>query len=332
MNKDQFLFLAARIFSAEASPEEKAQVEAAMQQDASLKAAYEKFKRHWYGSSNTASAFTEQALQNTWNKINAAGSEYNPLQPVSMARKKYAWWRIAAAAALVIGLGITWVLVNTKALSGVEYVEMENKMGVRSNVILPDGTKALLAAGSSLKYPNAFKSAKREITLKGEAFFEVYRDTLHPFIVHTASGDVTVLGTSFNVSAYPEDGEVITAVATGKVSFTTPGSDQTIVLLPGKKARYRIRENQVLLEAVKEEAEWAWTKGKIVFQADSLGRIATALHRYFGKPVYFKSDEYKAYRYTGTFSNHSQAEILEMLNKTKPFPFKITDTSIIIEK
>lgn len=336
MDKDQFLFLAAKIFSAEASAEEQAHVEAAMRNDAGLRTAYDQFKQHWLSSDSNAHLSVEHALQSTWNKINSAEALEEPPTEAPVidivTPKRFAWWRVAAAVILVTAGALAWFFMGNTTGNRMEYVEAANVMGVRSNLVLPDGSKVWLAADSKLRYPAAFHNNQREVELEGEAFFEVHRDTAHPFVVHTTNGDVQVLGTSFNVSAYKNDAEVITAVATGKVSYTAPGEAEAVVLLPGNKSRYNTGTHSTTVEKVTEGAEWAWTEGKVVFQADNLERIATVLHRYFGKPINFSNNQYKSFRYTGTFSNHSPQEILEMLHKTKAFPFSVTDQAIIIGK
>lgn len=329
MDKDRFLFLAAKLFSSEASPEEISLVKSAMRNNPALQETFETFRKLWESSALSNDLSTEAALQKTWGKIRSQAPLRSDREEMVSVRR-FTWFRVAAAVVITGLIGLIWFLQVKPSGDDLLYTETVNTAGVRSDVILPDGTRVRLAGDSKLRYPSGFTGDLREITLSGEAFFEVKPDSLRPFIVHTANGDIKVLGTSFNISAYEADGEVITAVATGKVSFTPRGSTESVILLPGKKAKYTVSNRMTVLETVTEEAEWAWTKEKFVFQADSLGRIATVLHRYYGKPVIFKNNRYKAYRYTGTFHNQSQSKILEMLNKTRAFPFSVTDTSIII--
>lgn len=329
MDKDRFLFLAAKIFSSEASPEETSLVRSAMVDNPALKETYETFRKLWESSAIADDLSAEAALERTWEKIRSQAPRDTGREEVFSVRR-FTWLKVAAAVVITGLIGLMWFLQVKPSGDDLLYTETVNTAGIRSEVTLPDGTRVRLAGDSRLRYPSGFTGDRREVTLSGEAFFEVKPDSLHPFIVHTANGHIKVLGTSFNISAYDADGEVITAVATGKVSFTPPGSTESVILLPGKKAIYKVGHRVTALETVTEEAEWAWTQEKFVFQADSLGRIAAVLHRYYGKPVVFKNNRYKAYRYTGTFSNQPPAKILEMLNKTRAFPFSVTDTSIII--
>ncbi len=330
MDKDQFLYLVARVLAGEASAAEKQLVKNTMREDPALRSLYHIYKKHWNSSDTQVHLSVEQALQATWNKINAQAEQQAPVVEMKTSGgRKWRWWAVATVVGIV---GFAAWLFSYNRQFTVELAETYNKAGISSHLILSDGTEIWLAPDSRLTYPVTFGGATREVTLDGEAFFEVNKDPLHPFIVHTVHGDVRVLGTSFNVHAYGADDEVVTAVATGKVSYTPPGEGEAITLLPGKKARYHVSSGAISMEDVKEEAEWAWVSGKTVFQSDSLGRIATILYRRFGKPVTFKTNDYRSWRYTATFINRSPEEILEMLEKTRPFPFQVTDQSIIIGK
>ncbi len=336
MNKDYFLFIAAKVFSGEATPEEESSIRKEMEINPSLKNVFELYQKHWNTSFTKEHSSIENALDKLWVRIKNEENAIAHTQTATIIdiaesrRSQRLWMKIAVAVVLFCCVGLTWFWLNKANNTDADFMETANKAGVQSTLTLPDGTKVILAGASKIKYAATFSEQNRNVYLDGQAFFEVQRDTLKPFIVHTNYGEVKVLGTSFNVSAYEADKEVITAVATGKVSYTSPQKDSVVLLLPGQKSTYNNNLKTLLVTDVVEEADWAWTSGRISFSADSLGKIATALQRHFGKSVQFTNPQYKKFRYTGSFYNQSQSEILEMLTRTKKFPFKVTDSTIYI--
>lgn len=129
------------------------------------------------------------------------------------------WLRISAVAASVTLLFSISNYISFhegyKKLNS-QMVEMVNPMGMRSSVVLSDGTKVILNAGTTLSYPTAFVSGQREVKVNGEAFFEVSHDKEHPFIVSAENVKVKVLGTKFNVKAYDDDDNIEVTLAEGK--------------------------------------------------------------------------------------------------------------------
>src|SRR5690606_10369715 len=133
------------------------------------------------------------------------------------------WTRIAAAFLVLVAAWFVWDLASDSSLP--EPVDTHDSFetmsvtgrGENTEIILPDGSTVLLNADSRLSWNRDFTDSLREIHLTGEAFFEVVRDTLRPFVVHTGDMDVTVLGTTFNVRAYPDDAQPITTLVSGSV-------------------------------------------------------------------------------------------------------------------
>ena len=150
------------------------------------------------------------------------------------------WLRISAVAASVTLLfGISNYISfheGYKKLNS-QMVEMVNPMGMRSSVVLSDGTKVILNAGTTLSYPTAFVSGQREVKVNGEAFFEVSHDKEHPFIVSAENVKVKVLGTKFNVKAYDDDDNIEVTLAEGKVGVGLD-TKNLIQIMPGQQIKY----------------------------------------------------------------------------------------------
>lgn len=164
--------------------------------------------------------------------------------------------------------------------------------GKTSEIILPDGTHVFLNAGSRLIYPDFFADKTREVFLVGEAFFEVEYNEKQPFIVQTTDIRVRVLGTQFNVSAYPSDNIIETVLTSGKVRLEQNNSgmfSQTTDLLPGQLAAFSKTERTTQLREVDIENHTLWTEGLLKFESTDLSRVVKKLERYFD--IRFRYDD-----------------------------------------
>jgi transmembrane sensor len=156
--------------------------------------------------------------------------------------------------------------------------------GKTSEIILPDGTKVFLNAGSRLVYPENFTGKTREVFLVGEAFFEVRHDQKHPFIVQVSDLRVKVLGTRFNISAYPADNVIETVLAEGKVRLERNNAgifDRAKVLLPNQLASFDRITRETSIKIVDTENYTLWTAGIIKFESTDLNRITKRLERFY---------------------------------------------------
>lgn len=156
--------------------------------------------------------------------------------------------------------------------------------GKTSELILPDGSRVWLNAGSRLIYPEFFNDKNREVLLIGEAFFDVEHDDKQPFIVQTSDIRIKVLGTQFNVSAYPTDHVIETVLAQGKVILEqTQGGlfSQPTELKPGQMAVFNRSERTTLLTHVDVENHTLWKEGLLKFESTDLNRLTKKLERYF---------------------------------------------------
>ncbi|MDX8337770.1 FecR domain-containing protein [Draconibacterium sp. IB214405] len=156
--------------------------------------------------------------------------------------------------------------------------------GKMTTLILPDGTKVTLNAGSKLVYPDQFSKAKREIFLVGEAFFDVHKDADHPFVVQTTDINIEVLGTRFNLSAYAGDNIYETVLAEGKVRIRQNQSslfDETIDLEPNQKATFNRTLRETKVKDVDVENYILWQEGIFKFDSSDLNRVTKKLERFY---------------------------------------------------
>ena len=326
MDRDNFLLLVTRVLSGNDEAGEKELLQRQVAEHKELSLLYEQYKRYWESGKSNAGTDVEAALARTWKRID---TEEEMEEIVSMpSRTRRVWW--AAAAAVLILFLAGWWLFRPQQDVGIQMVEAYNPKGVRSQIVLPDGSKVWLSADSRLRYPAVFAEGKRDIHLQGEAFFDVAPNPSRPFEVHLQKGSVRVLGTSFNIRSYDEDALVTTSVATGKVAFL--GDDTTVSneLTSGRKAVYNKETRKLELMSTDPLLDKGWIDGTLVFRSENLESVALTLERYFGKKIVFLDNKARKFRFTGTFLNKSQTDILQYLSKTKPFSFTVSDSAILI--
>jgi len=178
--------------------------------------------------------------------------------------------------------------LQSQANSIFQFNTITTPHGGQWQVILPDGTKVWLNAASSLTYPVSFTALKnRRVQLSGEAYFEVAKDKMHPFIVHAANQDVTVLGTHFNINAYADEQYTKTTLLEGSVRVTPSSSVQKNkmqgftpqMLKPGEQSV--LNNGLIAVSSANTQAAIAWKNAMFYFQDDDLG-IGAA---YCNKPV-----------------------------------------------
>ena len=161
-----------------------------------------------------------------------------------------------------------------------EYNKLVTPTGGEYFLTLSDGTRVFLNAASELKYPVEFVGGKRVVDLDGEAYFEVRKDSLRPFIVRVNGAEVTVLGTSFNVNTYGDDGLIYTTLVNGSVRILSEKNGQEEVLTPGMQGVMNIQTGQLTVREVDVESYVAWREGRFVFRTRQIHRIISGSVRY----------------------------------------------------
>lgn len=181
-------------------------------------------------------------------------------------------------------------------------------------VTLPDSTVIVLNAGSTLRYPPVFAAGTREVTLEGEAFFDVAPDPRKPFIIHTGALNTTVLGTSFNITAYKSAAQVSVTVLTGKVAVMDTLSQQSVTLLAKQKVTFD-PGTAALLTSTEEKPEnaMAWSNGQLIFEETPLGEVVETLSRRYNVRITLTDQRLAGYRFNGAFETESLDDILKII-------------------
>ena len=276
------------------------------------------------------------------------------IQKEEVNRKSYkrVFASIAIAASIIGFSFLFYVQVTTVEPSKNALNEVATKKGSKSFIKLPDGSQVWLNADSKLTFKENFGDKTREVSLNGEAFFDVFHDAKRPFIIHTGKADIKVLGTTFNIRNYAVDKTMEATLIKGKIEVTlTDRPDEKIIIHPQEKiiiskesslsADIKTKSNnnipalsKVILTTVTFKdtliAETGWMKDKMVFVNQSLEKIAEELERKFAVTIIFKNDKVKQYRYTGVFEKETLAEIFQIIRLSRKINYTIDDKIITI--
>ena len=172
-----------------------------------------------------------------------------------------------------------------KAQSEVLFNTLTVPRGGQYQLILPDGTKVWLNAASSIRYPAAFTGRERKVAITGEVYMEVAKDVLHPFIVSTRNADITVLGTSFNIMAYPDESSVETTLVDGSVKVSLPGSTEAKIIQPGQQAIVAGADGNIGIKTVNAGDVAAWIHGLLSLNDCSVQEFMDQLSRWYNVDI-----------------------------------------------
>lgn len=251
----------------------------------------------------------------------------------SITRKIYRWYSMAAAILLVPLLiaGGIWYTKKT-AVRKVFVVEnpitstIHAPLGSRISFDLPDGTQGWLNSGSSLEYQLPF-SNNRQVAIKGEAWFDVALDASHPFEISAGKSKVKVLGTRFNLNAYPEENYVEVVLEEGKVEFALPGSTSTVEIQSGERLVYR--RDSVHISTTDPSKYAAWVEGKLMFRGDPMPEVARRIARWYNVEVELVDRDLVKDVIRGTFQDDSLEDVLRYISMTSPIRYRVTDRKIL---
>lgn len=206
-----------------------------------------------------------------------------------------------------------------------QVLTIEVPKGGQYQVSLPDGSKVWLNAASTLRYPMQFSNTQREVSLEGEAYFEVTKNPHKPFIVKSAHQRVEVLGTVFNINSYTERGYVETTLLEGSVNVNQHR------LLPGQRSLISPSSTQILPADI--EAATAWRKGYFLFDNEPLPHILATLSRWYNVEFDYKQTEIEKLSFWGSIDkNQSLTKTLQFFESTNQIKFDYQDGKIAIHK
>lgn len=243
----------------------------------------------------------------------------------------------AAASIVLLILGGFYVYKVTHTTVSVQetyaLVEKFNEEGFPVQYLLPDQSSVFLGAGAVIRHPKEFDQQSREVTLSGEAFFDVTPDKERPFIVHTRTMLTKVLGTSFKIEAF-DNYPLTVSVATGKVSVSTIANEkinkELAVLTPGHKITYDEASGLHQNSNSSVEDLLQWTEGDLIFDQQTLELVALKLEKRYGVQITFEKRSISRYKVSGSFKREENIEtILKILSVIGKFNYKFNQQQSI---
>lgn len=305
---------------------------------------------------NNASSYNETfEADSSWNEISSAIGRPG-IQPRIPKQKQISFRRLLQyAAVFVLAFGIAWFLRSLKFRSEereTHYCEVEVSYGSKSKIVLPDGTRVILNSGSFIRYPSRFVENNRDIYFEGEAYFDVVKNAQHPFIVSTQDIKIRVVGTTFNVKAYPEDKKVETTLITGRVDVNIENASgydydrKSIVLKPGQKLNIihashderDIKESRAdignisveVLDISSPAIYTSWKDNILEFDNERFCDLTTRLERWYNVTIINNCPEINEAHISGKFERETIEQALDALNLTIKFDYTIDKDVVTI--
>lgn len=261
-----------------------------------------------------------------WNKfVNTIEKKETPILPLISERSSWPWLQIAAVLLLVVASGFVinfFIFRNT-------YTHFQTA-GNTQSVSLPDESTVILNKHSEISYTSSFGKTDRQVTLKGEAFFEIKRDTQKPFVISINNTEVEVLGTSFNVQGYDNRQEIEVIVQTGLVKFSVPEVKQEVKLAAGQKGVYSKTDKGLSSAANTDINFLSWNTRKIVFMENDLRSVIETLNKTYLVNITLPADISPSCVVTVTFDHQSLESILNVLKTTLNLEYRIKGNQIEI--
>lgn len=219
--------------------------------------------------------------------------------------------------------------INDRSSSSqIEYNELYVPKGRSYSIVLSDGTKVWLNAMSSIRYPVRFAERGRNVTITGEAYFEVTRNETAPFTVSTGDYKVKVLGTSFNIKSYPEESKTTTTLVTGVVSIPNDKGGE-VVMSPGEQFRYDRLSNSSETVKVNTDFYTSWINNFLSIEEEPLSEIFTVLKRRYDIEVVFDDISLEQEKFSGKLPlNDNLSIVLKQLSKVSQVDFTSTNRTI----
>lgn len=228
-------------------------------------------------------------------------------------------------------------IISDKKSHSVGYNTLSTPLGGQYKVILPDGSKAWLNSGSSIRFPTAFTGGKRTVAMSGEVYFEIQRNKQMPFTVQLSDKkvnggnmEVTVLGTHFNISSYADEPSIKTTLVEGAVEIKR--GDVKKVLLPGEQARvsHGANKSAILIKTVDTQGVVAWKEGRFEFNGN-VQEIMRQIARWYNVQVRYEGNtDQKAF--TGAISRKNNiSDVLKMLELTGEVQFVVDNGTIVVK-
>lgn len=344
--------------SGEASPEELTELEELLRLHPEMHYALQHIQDLWQLQPRPARE-AEEAFQKHLERMDAGGIDISPWTetaspaalPQPPKRTRLVRYLVAGLSMAAIAIVIIMVMQNGQPapVQQQHLSEISTRNGSRTRINLPDGSVVWLNAGSKLVYDRHFNTTLREVSLTGEAYFDVVKNAEKPFIIHAGKMDIKVLGTLFNVKSYPGEAHTEASLVRGSIEVMLKDRPtEKIILKPNEKiiianepeeaAKTAVVRNEpiVAIRHLNYEPrdstiiETSWVENKLIFQDESFKDMAPRLERWYGVNIRFRNEKVQQLRFSGTFTRETIEQALAGLKITGGFNYSISDSTILI--
>ncbi|HVI44484.1 MAG TPA: FecR domain-containing protein [Chitinophaga sp.] len=326
MSNDRIWILLGKECSGEISPAELAELDLLLKDNPEATASRELAASIWQTPIREATT-VHNSKERIWETVSP---QLRARRHAPVVRRLVA---AAAAAAILTVAWVGWRLIRptTPALQ-----QLSSTAGGKSRVALPDGSIAWLNRNTQLHFEkNRFGKQHREVTLDGEAFFDIAKSEGIPFVIHAGKVNIRVLGTAFNVRAYAGDSAVSTTLVRGKIAVSF--QEKTVVLQPEEKLTIPVigaatifQQKHLKKDSNGQLPEISWLNNKLIFDNETFGELAAKMNRWYGVTFYFESASLQQLRFSGIVDTETIDEALKMLQLSRPFNFRIRGKEVHI--
>jgi ferric-dicitrate binding protein FerR (iron transport regulator) len=369
MVNEEIWNLIAKKLSGEANPDELLELEKALRLDPDLHYSLQAIQDVWASRPGLPEDFIEKTFADHEERLRSVVKDYPdeanvPAVPDPFPDKKgnRRLPLLVLAGLLVVFLGTYYAVqphpgsAATARSAEKKPSEVSTQYGTRTKLLLPDGTSVWLNSGSRLTYDSTYGEANREVSLTGEAFFDVAKNKQIPFVIHTGKINIKVLGTAFNVKSYPGDRTIETSLIQGRIEVTFKDHSQSSVILhPNQKlvvendpeeavraakitASQPVKAAAVTINPVSHFGpdslitETAWVANLLVFQDESFTDLAKKMERWYGIHMVIEDQSLDTLHFTGSFEKENIRQALTALQLLSKFNFTIRNGEVHIQK
>ena len=368
-NTDHIWQLIARKLSGEATSLEIAELEELLRNNPPINYSKEILNDLWESTPPVNSYYTENKFKELVLELKNMGIDEgkftvddhfinnDSLVPASTKFKKGLFAVVITAIVAILTTAIYLNYNNTPTILAEVHSksEISTKNGSKTNLVLPDGTKVWLNAGSEMTYDKNYGIKIREVTLNGEAYFDVKKNAEKPFIIHTAKMEIKVLGTAFNVKCYKGEKTFETSLIRGSIEVTLKDRLEKILMKPNEKLIINTEEKEKITAAPNKimpvstsskpiillsnltiyskdntVVETAWVQNRLVFVSETFEDIALMMERWYGIKIIFTNEMLKKAKFTGSFVKESITEALNAMQLLSPFNYGIINNIVTI--
>ena len=326
LTQDEIYDLIAKSFSVELTEEEMSQLNTWKNSDKFNQAEYNDFQEIWEHSNRLAMP----------SAVDLPGSLRTTRNKAGIDRGQIKWLTVLSRVAAVLVLSLLFssiynIFIASKSghlTEALSYQQVKASFGMQSRVELADGSVVYLNSGSTLRFPTSFHGMKtRKVELSGEGHFSVTKNSEQPFIVDIRKMQIRVVGTTFDVDAYPNNSAFTIALVEGSIRLQQNSGNEVkelIEMKPNQVATYQQSENSLSCKTENDLSKYtAWTEGKIVFSNDPVNIVTQKLDNWYNVDIVAVDTKLSKYRFTGTFIDEPLEQVLNILNLTSKMEYKV---------